>query len=348
VVGATSRRAADARPGDECLAPPPEPLATRLAAEIAPVVEEHREALDRARALTAWVEARCRYSLGVTLDRRDPLGDFLFRTRAGHCELFASALAVALRLAGIPSRVVGGYHGSRWNEMGGFWVLRRRDAHAWVEAWLGGGWTRFDATPAAARQADPYLGAMGALARLRDALVFAWNQHVIGFDADRQRDLAAVVRGAADASWRAVRALPIELAVTAGGLAGLVAAAMALRRWPLRRSPRSRRPGGPAPGPGAFYAGILQALARAGYPRRAAETPRALALRARSALPPGAGDALDAATHAFEGVRFGGAPPPDAAAVETWVRAVAAGGRAMRGRTIPAAPPAGHAAATSA
>lgn len=85
------------------------------------------------------------------LQSRDRVDEFLFKTRKGFCEHFASSLAVALRIAGIPTRVMTGYQGGEWNEEGQFWSVRQYDAHAWVEAWIDGeGWVQVDPTAAVA------------------------------------------------------------------------------------------------------------------------------------------------------------------------------------------------------
>lgn len=91
-------------------------------------------------------------SFGYSLDVRrdvsvDPIIDFLTIHREGHCELFASAMALLARSEGIPARVVTGYRGGDRNRVGGYTVVRERNAHAWVEAWIDGGWRAFDPTP---------------------------------------------------------------------------------------------------------------------------------------------------------------------------------------------------------
>jgi transglutaminase-like putative cysteine protease len=88
------------------------------------------------------------YSLELRDVSGRPLAYFLFDRKAGHCEYFASSMAVMLRLAGIPSRVVTGFQGSIYNPISGWHIVRAADAHSWVEAHLGGlGWTTFDPTP---------------------------------------------------------------------------------------------------------------------------------------------------------------------------------------------------------
>lgn len=105
-----------------------------------------RDALDR---LNGWLQARFVYSLSVDpIPGTDPVMHFLEVTRAGHCELFASATVLLLRAQGIPARYVTGLLTTEWNPRIGYWVGRQRNAHAWAEVWVPGeGWVTFDTTP---------------------------------------------------------------------------------------------------------------------------------------------------------------------------------------------------------
>jgi transglutaminase-like putative cysteine protease len=89
-----------------------------------------------------------RYSLKDLPLSENPLEDFLFKYKQGNCEYFASSMAILLRLNGIPSRLVAGYKGGIYNEVGGYYLIRESDAHVWVEAFIKGkGWVRYDPTP---------------------------------------------------------------------------------------------------------------------------------------------------------------------------------------------------------
>jgi transglutaminase-like putative cysteine protease len=120
----------------------------------------------------------------------DPLANFLFVRRKGHCEYFASAMAVMLRTMGIPSRVATGFLGGVYNPMTGWQVLRASDAHSWVEAWIDGrGWTTFDPTPAAPAEAGS--GLLSGLNLLIDAAGQFWQDWVLSYDIERQVVLAS-------------------------------------------------------------------------------------------------------------------------------------------------------------
>jgi transglutaminase-like putative cysteine protease len=142
------------------------------------------------------------YTLETPLPGRNAVDEFLFDTRAGFCEHFASAFVVLMRAAGVPARVVTGYAGGYRNPIGGYWLVRNSDAHAWAEIWLDDrGWVRMDPTAAVAPEriydtlADraPGANALGGLGGITpmldvgDWLRRGWNDFVLGFDAARQR-----------------------------------------------------------------------------------------------------------------------------------------------------------------
>jgi transglutaminase-like putative cysteine protease len=141
------------------------------------------------------LEHRLRHDYGYTLELlpsavSDPLAHFLFVRKKGHCEYFASAMAVMLRSIGIPSRVITGFQSGVYNPMTGLQVVRASDAHSWVEAWIAGrGWTTFDPTPP-----DPSAGVAGVMTRVSlfvDAAEQFWQEWVLSYDLDRQVVLAS-------------------------------------------------------------------------------------------------------------------------------------------------------------
>lgn len=188
-----------------------------------------------------------RYTLNPPLAGSDSVDEFLFDNKRGFCEHFAAAFAFALRAAGVPARVVAGYQGGEINPVDGFLVVRQYDAHAWTEVWLAKqGWVRIDPTAIAApRRIDsslataipadetlPFLSRndMAWLKAVRyqiDAVTNGWNQWVLGYDPQRQRDL--LTRLGLDADWRNMTAL---LAVLCG------AALLLLTGWVLRQRER--------------------------------------------------------------------------------------------------------------
>ena len=146
---------------------------------------------EKARAL----ERRLRHDYGYTLELlpapvADPLATFLFARKKGHCEYFASAMAVMLRTLGIPARVVTGFLGGVYNPMTGWQVVRASDAHSWVEAWLPQrGWVTFDPTPPDPAPSSASLWSRAVL--VLDAADQFWQDWVVGYDFERQITLAA-------------------------------------------------------------------------------------------------------------------------------------------------------------
>ena len=127
------------------------------------------------------------YSYSLDMERRTeetPLDEFLFERREGHCEYFASAMAVLLRLNGIPSRVITGFASTEWNDLGQYMIVRQAHAHSWVEAFIPGiGWQVYDPTPpdpsAASREPN-------ALARRLDLMRLYWQRYVVRYSTQDQ------------------------------------------------------------------------------------------------------------------------------------------------------------------
>lgn len=121
---------------------------------------------------------------------------FLFKDKKGHCELFATSFALALRLAGVPARLVGGYYGGDYNELAGYYVVSAEKAHVWVEAWLDdGGWVVVDPSRFAVNFAETTARQSSTL-RLRlslvaDTLSYYWNRLIINYDLESQFSAAS-------------------------------------------------------------------------------------------------------------------------------------------------------------
>ncbi|MBI4843253.1 MAG: DUF3488 domain-containing transglutaminase family protein [Nitrospirae bacterium] len=139
--------------------------------------------------LEYFAKEKFRYSMEGLPVSSSPLEDFLFRLRYGNCEYFASSTAVMLRAAGIPARVVGGFKGAEYNEMGAYYLVQQRNAHLWVEAYVKGeGWVRVDPTPST-RELFIEEGRRDIFFRMKQAFDVAnyfWNGFVIDYDLRRQ------------------------------------------------------------------------------------------------------------------------------------------------------------------
>nr|WP_306672462.1 DUF3488 and transglutaminase-like domain-containing protein [Geothrix fuzhouensis] len=134
----------------------------------------------------------------------NPLEDFLDRTQAGHCEYFASAMALMLRARGVPSRVVNGFRLGPWIPEGGYFRVSQDQAHSWVEYWDQGRWHVADPTPAAVGQ-DSQGGplSLGVLSRWLDTLRYHWDRHVVRFsDQDQVAGLSWLQTQVQGWEWR--------------------------------------------------------------------------------------------------------------------------------------------------
>ena len=233
--------------------------------------------------LTLLHDGGFRYTLTPAPLGRDAVDDFLFNTREGFCEHYASSFTVLMRSAGIPARVVTGYQGGYWNQLGNYLLVRNSDAHAWTEVWLAGrGWVRTDPT-GAVRPERVTLGAAAAIGDERgwyhndwlqglrnhwDIVNRWWNQGVVGFDALRQRGLLTPF-GVRDTD---TRLLGILIAISSGLFMGL---GLAWALWRRQRHDVLRE---------TLHA-LERKLARRGIVRRRGEGPRNYLARAARALP---------------------------------------------------------------
>jgi len=150
---------------------------------------------DAAKAIETYLQREFGYSLEMKAGGPDPLADFLFNVRAGHCEYFSTAMAVLLRTHGIASRVVNGFLPGEYNDAAGAYTVRQSDAHSWVEVYFPetGSWVTFDPTPSAGRVEPVHTGLAAQLQKYGEAVELLWFQYVVGYDKQEQRSLAASV-----------------------------------------------------------------------------------------------------------------------------------------------------------
>ena len=163
-----------------------DPRIPALAQQIAAQADNN---YDRARAMERYLQTHYGYTLQLSRSvPHDPLAEFLFERKQGHCEYFASSMAIMLRSLRIPSRVVNGFRTGEFNDLTSQYLIRESDAHSWVEAYFPGyGWVSFDPTPAGAPDASR------GWRRLRlytDALASFWREWVVNYDLTHQQHLA--------------------------------------------------------------------------------------------------------------------------------------------------------------
>lgn len=197
------------------------------------------------------VQAHLRDGFVYSLDQpsasaADPIDHFLFESQEGHCEFYAAAMAVLLRSAGIPCRVVNGFQGGEYNPAGRYTIVRQRDAHAWIEVYYPGhGWQIVDPTPVSAMVDGEARVRFGA--RLRgwaDVVTVRWRRLVLQYDQQQQ--------------FTALEGLGRRLAA-------LEMKSPGVKSWAVEERPQARRGGhGRAWGSGLIVAGALALVLAAG------------------------------------------------------------------------------------
>jgi hypothetical protein len=147
---------------------------------------------DIAKAIESHLQRDYAYSLEMKATGADPLADFLFNVKSGHCEYYSTAMAVLLRTHGIAARVVNGFLPGEYNEAAGAYTVRKSDAHSWVEVYFPAtrSWVTFDPTPSAGRTEPVHTGLSAQLQKYAEALELIWFQYVVGYDKQEQRSLA--------------------------------------------------------------------------------------------------------------------------------------------------------------
>jgi transglutaminase-like putative cysteine protease len=141
----------------------------------------------KASAIERYLSTSYGYTLQLpSITPRDPVANFLFERKQGHCEYFASSMVLMLRTLGIPSRVVNGFRGGEYNDVTGSYIIRARDAHSWVEAYFAGyGWYTFDPTPAAVISPNSW----NRLFLYADAMREFWHEWIVNYDSGHQTTL---------------------------------------------------------------------------------------------------------------------------------------------------------------
>src|ERR1051325_11020587 len=147
---------------------------------------------DAAKAIESYLQREYGYSLDMKASGPDPVTDFLFNVKAGHCEYFASAMVLLLRTHGIAARLVNGFMSGEDNDAAGAYTVRQLDAHSWVEVYFPEtqAWVTFDPTPPAGRTEPVRTGLAAQLQKYGEALELIWFQYVVGYDKQEQRSLA--------------------------------------------------------------------------------------------------------------------------------------------------------------
>jgi protein-glutamine gamma-glutamyltransferase len=297
-LGSLLRAAAGPYPG-EILAnygqmPPLDPRIPKLAQQI---TAQKNNNYDRTVAIENYLRTHFGYTLQLSRTRpHDPLAEFLFVRKQGHCEYFASSMAIMLRTLGIPSRVVNGFRSGEFNDLTSQYLVRESDAHSWVEAYFPGyGWMTFDPTPAAAIESRTGWDRAGLYL---DAMASFWREWVVSYDASHQASLGQIathrglqwfqqirewmakeyasILSVARRSKTKLAERPLQWGLP--GLFAIVALALVIsaRRW-SRIFRRANLSGNPAKSPRAaaaiWYERMTRRMARKGWRKLPSQTP---------------------------------------------------------------------------
>lgn len=302
---------------------------------------------DQARAIEKYLQTEFGYTLDLKVGQggRDPLPDFLFNIREGHCEYFATAMVVMLRTQGIAARMVNGFQTGEYNDAADVYTVRQADAHSWVEVYFPGkdAWVIFDPTPSSGLNSYGGGGVQNFLGKYAEALQMLWTQYVVGYDKQEQQSLTGSVQAKIAALLQSAGARLSGIGTSlsgwwkslTGGTVGddedsmrsaavffvvPIIAILALVLWfwrRYRRGPRRRA----APTPTVeFYERMLRLLALGGFERPAYQTP--LEFAAEVGKPP----VLDL-TRLYYGVRFGerSLSAAEKTQVENWLQELEGG-----------------------
>jgi hypothetical protein len=178
-----------------------DPRIPKLASQIAGSASNN---YDKAVQVESYLKTHFGYTLQLPqAPVKDPLADFLFERKKGHCEYFSSSMVVMLRSLGIPSRVVNGFRSDEFNDLTENYVVRAKDAHSWVEAYFPGyGWVHFDPTPAGSAGIPQ---GWGRVMLYLDAASSFWREWVISYDSAHQSVLGQEALGGSRRLWERSR-----------------------------------------------------------------------------------------------------------------------------------------------
>ncbi|MES2546599.1 MAG: DUF3488 and transglutaminase-like domain-containing protein, partial [Pseudomonadota bacterium] len=254
------------------------------------------------------------YTLKPPILGDNPVDEFLFNTRRGFCEHYATSFVYLMRAAGVPARIVTGYQGGEYNPNGNYYIVRQSDAHAWAEVWLAGkGWVRIDPTaavsperiengisdaldetdelPLMSRRDYPWL----KKAYLNwDSVNNGWNQWVLGYDDKKQLDFLKKLSGK-----------NLNLQEMLMWMIGFITVIMALTTYFLVRQRKAK-----LNAPQRLYAQYLKQLKRAGLTPHNGETALDFASRAAQTLPHQQTQIMDIAQR-YNVITYSQSPKPE-------------------------------------
>ena len=310
----------------------PNDLDPRIAKLASDITRNSSDRYSNAQTMESYLQNNFGYTLEMKAGGQQPLADFLFNVKEGHCEYFATAMAIMLRTQGIATRIVNGFQQGEYNDAADIWIVRQRNAHSWVEVYFPKEkvWVPFDPTPFAGQDSSTAAtGLFSSVTKYLDALETYWIQYFVAFDDQEQHSLVRTAQKTFTdyqtktaiwvnalqevlAGWwadlRGDNGFDTRLAAIAYGIGYLIAAVIALLGfvWAYRKAVKWKvwstlwnrfraKAGTPVV---EFYERMLKILSKRGYVRKTGETP--LEFAASSGIP----EAVHL-TERYNRVRFG-------------------------------------------
>jgi hypothetical protein len=190
---ALARETAPRRPEQVTISNYPVTPAVRAMAD--QIAGSETDAMRQAGAIEAYLSRRFRYVADPSkIGRTMTVDQFLLQEHRGHCEYFAAGMVALMTARNVPARIVGGFYGGTLNPLTGYFVIRREDAHAWVEVWDGKSWQTFDPTPASLRPGNAQEGLLRVYASaLTDWINYFWDRHILTYGLGDQLALAVAL-----------------------------------------------------------------------------------------------------------------------------------------------------------
>jgi hypothetical protein len=175
---------------------PPRKLDPRIIQLAREITHNAPTLYDKAKAIEDFLKNNFGYTLNLKIGSEDPLAEFLFDVREGHCEYFATAMVILLRTIGIPARIVTGFQMGEYNDINHLLVVRESDAHSWVEVYFpnADAWVEFDPTPSAGINDYSQGGILARLRQYMDAMEVFWLDYIVTLDRDEQASIISSIQ----------------------------------------------------------------------------------------------------------------------------------------------------------
>jgi hypothetical protein len=282
------------------------------------ITGKNSEPKDKIKAIVSYLQKNYQYTTtDLPWSDADPVSEFLFRKKAGHCEYFATSMVLMLRYINIPARLVNGFLEGEYNDLGDFFLVRHSDAHSWGEVYLDGNWVSVDPSPIPPALVGSFRSLL-TFHKILESIQFFWDRYVLIFSAQDQLDAVSLVRDEYQKLGAKVRekyTASSELLLSLEQiwkksrlLFGMVSGLVVIAFFALRHLWQRRRRLQVATSPILFYQEMLSILEGKGYSRTPSSTPAEFVERIGIHLTSEAKQDVMHLTDLFYKARFGNYP----------------------------------------